>query len=76
MLQPGEAMTMLSSGLIETLRELDGKNWQTKFCDLVVRHMDLPADRILRAVQERLNRAALPISLDKTLVIVKRKEDN
>ncbi len=76
MLQPGEAMTMLSSGLIETLRELDGKNWQTKFCDLVVRHMDLPADRILRAVQERLNRAALPISLDKTLVIVKRKDDN
>jgi len=76
MLQPGEAMALLSSGMIETLRELDGKNWQTKFCNLVVRHLDLPSDRILRAVQERLNRAALSVSLDKTVVFVKRKEDN
>lgn len=76
MLQPGEVMALMSSGLIETLRELDGKSWQTKFCDLVVRHLDLPSDRILRAVQERLDRAALSVSLDKTLVFVKRKDDN
>ncbi|MEW4451826.1 SpoIIE family protein phosphatase [Bremerella sp. JC817] len=76
LLQPGEAMALLSSGLIETLRALDGKNWKTKFCDLVVRHLDLPTERILRAVQERLNRGSESISLDKTLVLVKRKEEN
>lgn len=75
MLQPGEAIALLSSGLVETLRNLDGKNWQTKFCDLVVRHLDLPTDRILRAVQERLGRAAISLPLDRTLMLVKRKED-
>ncbi|RCS51836.1 GAF domain-containing protein [Bremerella cremea] len=76
MLQPGETLALLSSGLSETLEELDGKNWQAKFCDLIVRHMDLPTDRIMRAVQERLNSAAIRINADKTLVLVKRKNDH
>ncbi|PQO38614.1 hypothetical protein C5Y97_11260 [Blastopirellula marina] len=75
MLQPGETLALFSSGLAETLEELDGKNWQAQFCDLVVRHMDLPTDRIMRAVQERLNSAETRINADKTLVLVKRKND-
>lgn len=75
LLQPGEALAMLSSGLVETLQDLDGTQWQQRFCDLVVRHLDLPTDRILRAVQEQLLRSSRKMPADKTLVLVKRKED-
>ena len=75
MLQPGEAVALLSSGLVEILQDQDGANWQTRFCDLVVRHLDLPADRIMRADQEQLGRGLHNAQADRTLVLVKRKAD-
>ena len=75
MLQPGETMALLSSGLAETLQNRHGDDWQTQFCDLVIRHMDLPSDKILRTVQEQLGAVIPSVSADKTLVLVKRKFD-
>jgi len=73
MLQPGDAIALLSSGLVDILRELEGERWRQQLCDLVVRHLDLPADRITRAIQERLFAGSCNLKRDKTFVLVKRR---
>ncbi|MEX1041784.1 MAG: GAF domain-containing SpoIIE family protein phosphatase [Pirellulaceae bacterium] len=73
MLQPGDAVALVSSGLVETLKAADGENWQRGFCDLMVRHLELPTERMIAALREHLARQERLLPEDRTIMIVKRR---